>query len=98
MKCLSLSTQALAHPYLAQFHNIDDEPACSHKAEIPIDDNHKYSIEEYRGKLYQDIMKRKKEESKKRKESSSGHRHHHSSSSSKTADKEKEKERKEKEK
>eukprot|EP00727_Mastigamoeba_balamuthi_P011147 m51a1_g6655 putative extracellular response kinase (360) ;mRNA; f:144075-145464 len=59
--------QALEHPYVATFHNPADEPACPHKAVIPIDDNHKYSIEEYRGKLYQEILKRKKERSGARK-------------------------------
>ena len=36
--------QALKHPYVAQFHNIDDEPSCSRRVKIPIDDNTKASI------------------------------------------------------
>jgi mitogen-activated protein kinase 15 len=56
---------ALRHPYVAQFHNIDDEPVCNRKINIPIDDNQKFSIREYRNKLYSDIHKRKKELRKK---------------------------------
>ena len=57
--------QALRHPYVAQFHNTDDEPICARKINIPIDDNQKFSIREYRNKLYSDIHKRKKELRKK---------------------------------
>lgn len=57
--------QALKHPYVAQFHNPDDEPICTKKINIPIDDNQKFSIREYRNKLYGDIHKRKKELRKK---------------------------------
>jgi mitogen-activated protein kinase 15 len=31
--------QALRHPYVAQFHNPEDEPNCNRKINIPIDDN-----------------------------------------------------------
>lgn len=57
--------QALAHPYVAQFHSPEDEPNCKRRINIPIDDNQKFSIREYRNKLYQDIHKRKKELRKK---------------------------------
>ena len=57
--------QALEHPYVAQFHNPDEEPICTRKIHIPIDDNQKFSIREYRNKLYSDIHKRKKELRKK---------------------------------
>ena len=53
--------EALRHPFVAQFHNPADEPACDHTITIPIDDNIKYSIQEYRDKLYAEIVKRKKE-------------------------------------
>jgi len=53
--------QALEHAFVAQFHNPADEPRCSKTIQIPIDDNHKYSISEYRTKLYADIIKKKKE-------------------------------------
>mmetsp|Transcript_32130 Transcript_32130/g.44551 ORF Transcript_32130/g.44551 Transcript_32130/m.44551 type:complete len:375 (+) Transcript_32130:260-1384(+) len=53
--------EALKHPYVAQFHNPNDEPHCDHIVTIPINDNTKYSISEYRDKLYSEIVKRKKE-------------------------------------
>ena len=31
--------QALKHPYVAQFHNPEEEPICDKKIFIPIDDN-----------------------------------------------------------
>lgn len=39
------AAEALAHPYVAQFHNPADEPSCSKIITIPINDNHKYSIQ-----------------------------------------------------
>ena len=57
--------EALQHPYVAQFHNPEEEPTCDKKIFIPIDDNKKFSIREYRNKLYSDIHKRKKELRKK---------------------------------
>eukprot|EP00884_Botryococcus_braunii_P013709 jgi/Botrbrau1/22339/Bobra.0002s0017.1 len=55
------AAEALQHPYVSQFHNPEDEPDCDHVVTIPIDDNTKYTINEYREKLYHEIMKRKKE-------------------------------------
>jgi len=57
--------EALEHPYIALFHKPEDEPSCSKKILITMDDNHKFSIREYREKLYSDIHKRKKELRKK---------------------------------
>ncbi|KAL4458247.1 hypothetical protein ABPG75_013112 [Micractinium tetrahymenae] len=53
--------EALRHPYCAQFHNPHDEPVAPATITIPIDDNTKYSISEYRDRLYLEIVKRKKE-------------------------------------
>jgi len=64
--------EALAHPFVAQFHNPSDEPVCDRIIRIPIDDNHKYSISEYRNKLYNDIIKKKKET--RRRHHSHGHK------------------------
>jgi len=52
---------ALSHPYVSQFHNPDDEPACDREINIPIDDNTKYTINDYREKLYIEIVRKKKE-------------------------------------
>ncbi|GAM18277.1 hypothetical protein SAMD00019534_014520 [Acytostelium subglobosum LB1] len=53
--------EALAHPYVAQFHNPADEPSVEGIIKIPIDDSQKFPISEYRNKLYNDIIKKKKE-------------------------------------
>ena len=60
-------TQALEHPYVADFHDqySDTEISCEKPIHIPIDDNVKYTVKEYRQKLYDDILKRKKEIRKK---------------------------------
>ena len=58
--------EALEHPYLTQFHNDENEPICKKKIVIPIDDNKKFSIREYRMKIYYDIQTRKKEMRKKK--------------------------------
>lgn len=40
--------QALRHPYVAQFHNLADEPVCNRIIVLPISDNTKYTVSEYR--------------------------------------------------
>lgn len=57
--------EALKHPYCAQFYNPDDEPVAGKIITIPIDDNTKYSISQYRDRLYLEIVKKKKEIRKK---------------------------------
>ena len=57
---------ALEHPYLSQFHNNANEPICKKQIKISIDDNKKFSIWEYRMKIYYDIQARKKELRKKK--------------------------------
>ena len=59
--------QALDHPYVADFHDqySDTEIACEKPIQIPLDDNIKYTAKEYRQRLYDDILKRKKEIRKK---------------------------------
>jgi len=53
--------EALAHPFLSQFHNEAEEPAVKGAIEIPIDDNTKFSITEYRSTLYDDIKRKRRE-------------------------------------
>jgi mitogen-activated protein kinase 15 len=60
---------ALAHPYLAQFHNEAEELVIGRHIEICIDDNTKFSISEYRSTLYEDIKRKRKEKRRKIKES-----------------------------
>lgn len=52
---------ALNHPFVAAFHNEDEEIICEKVIKISIDDDHKYSISEYRNVLYQEIVAKKKE-------------------------------------
>jgi len=66
--------EALEHPYVAQFHNADEEIGCKSDVKIVIDDDHKYSISDYRNALYDQIVQKKKEIRRKeraRKEASS---------------------------
>lgn len=53
--------QALRHKYVSQFHRDEDEIACPNSIRISIDDDRKFSIREYREKIYTDIAKKKKE-------------------------------------
>jgi len=54
--------QALEHPYVAQFHKPETEIRAPKIIEIPISDQKKLSIKEYREALYADIIKKKKEQ------------------------------------
>ena len=53
--------EALNHPYVADFHNPEEEIVCQKTIHININDNKKFTIKEYRDALYNDIAKRKKE-------------------------------------
>ena len=55
------AAEALAHPYLAQFHSVSDEPVLSAAIAISIDDNKRFKINEYRKYLYRKIIERKKQ-------------------------------------
>ncbi|EFC42787.1 protein kinase [Naegleria gruberi] len=50
---------ALKHPYVALFHNPAEEPTCDKPISLFFDDNKKYSINEYRERLYAEIRKRR---------------------------------------
>jgi len=54
--------EALRHPYVAQFHNPEDEFDCDRAIRIPIDDNTKLTVQDYRERLYNDVLKKKKEQ------------------------------------
>eukprot|EP01029_Cantina_marsupialis_P021608 TRINITY_DN5204_c0_g2_i1.p1 TRINITY_DN5204_c0_g2~~TRINITY_DN5204_c0_g2_i1.p1 ORF type:complete len:357 (+),score=89.39 TRINITY_DN5204_c0_g2_i1:64-1134(+) len=57
---------ALRHPYVARFHNPDDEPSCPRAISINLDDNTKLTADDYRTKMYKEIIRRKKEARKRR--------------------------------
>lgn len=56
--------EALEHPFVLQFRDKRDEPVLSEPVMVPIDDNQKLSIKDYRDALYDDIVNKKKEERK----------------------------------
>jgi mitogen-activated protein kinase 15 len=52
----------LDDPYVADFHNVDEEPTYPHgPLRLPIDDNTKLMAQEYRDKLYEEISSKRKE-------------------------------------
>ena len=53
------AVEALEHPYVADFHNPEEELLCDHKIDVPLDDDNKFSKDEYRQKLYDIVLKRK---------------------------------------
>lgn len=57
--------EALEHKYLEQFHNLEEEMVCDRKISIPLDDNQRYKVDQYRQKLYDEVLKRKIEIRKK---------------------------------
>jgi len=60
--------KALEHPFVALFHNKDEEPVCKKKIKLHFDDNTKYSINDYRERLYSEIRKKRDKKRKKKKE------------------------------
>lgn len=93
-KCLQFNPQkritcdeALKHPFVGEFHVPAEEISCAGVIRIPIDDNHKYSISDYRNQLYEDIVSKKKEQRRKRK----SRRHKRSGSGDKSSKKSKDK-------
>jgi len=62
--------EALAHPYVDQFHsgNEEEEIICEKKIVIPIDDNKKLNVAAYRNELYQNVIKVAEVQKVKRKE------------------------------
>ena len=59
---------SLNHPYVAAFHNEEEEIVCEKVIKISIDDDHKFSIAEYRDVLYQQIVNKRKESKRRAKE------------------------------
>jgi len=78
--------QTLSHPYVAQFHSPDDEPVCTKPIVIPLNDDKKFKINDYRKKLYDDIIQKKKKERKKKEKGSSSSKKKSSSKHGDAAD------------
>jgi len=51
---------SLKHPYMAAFVT-GSEPSCPGRLSIPIDDDHKFTVNDYREKLYQQVIANKKD-------------------------------------
>lgn len=71
-KCLEFNPQkrisveeALAHPLVSQFRCEEEELVCQEAIVVPIPDNQKLSLAEYRNAIYADILKKKREQRKK---------------------------------
>jgi len=58
----------LEHPYVAQFHKIENEPCAPSQIKITVDDNVKYTAADYRDRLYKEIKQAKQENNMKRKQ------------------------------
>lgn len=54
--------EAMRHPYVLQFHNPEDEFECDRAIRIPIDDNIKLTVQDYRDRLYNEVLRKKKEQ------------------------------------
>lgn len=54
--------EALRVPYVVQFHNPEEEFDCDRAIRIPIDDNTKLTVRDYRERLYNEVLKKKKEQ------------------------------------
>uniref|UniRef100_A0A8C6WDZ4 Mitogen-activated protein kinase 15 n=1 Tax=Neogobius melanostomus TaxID=47308 RepID=A0A8C6WDZ4_9GOBI len=51
--------QALEHPYVAKFHNPAREPSLNYEVILPVDDDVKLSVVQYRNKLYEMILEQR---------------------------------------
>jgi|UniRef100_A0A7S4LAC8 mitogen-activated protein kinase 15 len=63
--------EALKHPYVSLFHN-NDEPVSDHPILIAFNDDMKYTVNEYREKLYSDIIKKKRDRKRDAKQREAG--------------------------
>jgi len=54
--------EALRHPFVVQFHDPDAEVECDHVIQIPIDDNTKLKVNDYREQIYTEVIRKKKEQ------------------------------------
>lgn len=53
--------EALRHPYIGKFYQLEDTPVCPRIIHIPISDDKRQSVAEYRNTLYAAIVGHKKE-------------------------------------
>ena len=60
------ASEALEHPYVAQFHDLAKETTAPRRVRSIIDDNRKMSMPVYRERLYHEITKLKRRRSEAR--------------------------------
>lgn len=58
--CVPCVEQALKHPYMASFYT-GKEPKCPGVLTVPIDDDHKFTVTDYRERLYSQVVANKKD-------------------------------------
>uniref|UniRef100_A0A673HTK2 Mitogen-activated protein kinase 15 n=1 Tax=Sinocyclocheilus rhinocerous TaxID=307959 RepID=A0A673HTK2_9TELE len=56
--------EALQHPYVSKFHNPAREPSLVYDVILPVDDDIQVSVTQYRNKLYEMILEKRKSEEK----------------------------------
>eukprot|EP00403_Amphidinium_massartii_P020541 CAMPEP_0178401356 /NCGR_PEP_ID=MMETSP0689_2-20121128/16260_1 /TAXON_ID=160604 /ORGANISM="Amphidinium massartii, Strain CS-259" /LENGTH=482 /DNA_ID=CAMNT_0020022175 /DNA_START=96 /DNA_END=1544 /DNA_ORIENTATION=- len=54
--------ESLQHSFVVQFHNPEEEIDCPHAIQIPIDDNTKLKVHDYRDQIYNEVLRKKKEQ------------------------------------
>ena len=48
--------QALEHPFVAQFHNPDEEVVSDEPVKLSLNDNKRYTVGDYRNKIYRNLL------------------------------------------
>eukprot|EP00672_Neobodo_designis_P012740 CAMPEP_0174881118 /NCGR_PEP_ID=MMETSP1114-20130205/84098_1 /TAXON_ID=312471 /ORGANISM="Neobodo designis, Strain CCAP 1951/1" /LENGTH=415 /DNA_ID=CAMNT_0016116511 /DNA_START=692 /DNA_END=1935 /DNA_ORIENTATION=- len=56
--------EALKHPYVASFHNDAEEPVARSAITVSLPDDTRFTVSEYRDRLYAEIVQRKRSEKK----------------------------------
>ena len=47
---------ALEHPFVAQFHNPNEEISCDQPLKLSLSDNKRYTVKDYRNKIYKNLL------------------------------------------
>lgn len=76
--------EALKHPFVAPFHNAQDEPTCPYTIVPPLSDNTKLTVENYRSILYEEIQRAKRREVRRNSRQSAQHNNTSNAQSSNT--------------
>jgi mitogen-activated protein kinase 15 len=55
-------TAALEHPFLAQFHQPEEEAACEEPLKVSLNDNKRYTLQDYRNMIYRNFVSKMPDE------------------------------------